>query len=104
MEALPRDNQIIKLSSLLAPAPNFYHWRSHGGAEVDLIIEYNGRFFPVEIKANSRPRKSDARGIGAFRDTYSAYDVMPGLVLAPSEDVFALTDNDFCIPWDVAYK
>ena len=27
-----------------------YHWRTYGGAEVDIIIEYDGRFYPIEVK------------------------------------------------------
>jgi len=33
--------------------PELYYWRSKTGTEVDLIIDRNGRLYPIEIKATS---------------------------------------------------
>lgn len=33
--------------------PELYYWRSRTGMEVDLIVDRNGRLYPVEIKATS---------------------------------------------------
>jgi predicted AAA+ superfamily ATPase len=33
--------------------PEMYYWRSKAGMEVDLIIDRNGRLYPIEIKATS---------------------------------------------------
>ncbi|KKT72624.1 MAG: hypothetical protein UW70_C0105G0007, partial [Candidatus Peregrinibacteria bacterium GW2011_GWA2_44_7] len=52
--------EIRKLASLLATKPNFYHWRASSGAEVDLILERDGKFFPIEIKATHQPKVSAA--------------------------------------------
>lgn len=32
-------------------SPNFYFWRDNAGHEIDLLIEYGGKLYPVEIKA-----------------------------------------------------
>jgi len=32
-----------------------FYWRTHGGAEVDLVLETRGRRIPVEIKLRSDP-------------------------------------------------
>ncbi len=32
-------NEIRKQASFLPSFPNIYHWRSHGGAECDLLLE-----------------------------------------------------------------
>ena len=47
-------------------ATNCYHWRSHSGAEVDLILERDGALFPIEIKCKSKPNKADASSIRKF--------------------------------------
>jgi len=46
---------VRKQCATLSPRPTLWHWRSHGGAEVDLVLERDGRLFPVEIKSVSHP-------------------------------------------------
>ncbi|HLB42845.1 MAG TPA: DUF4143 domain-containing protein, partial [Gammaproteobacteria bacterium] len=43
--------ELRKQANLMATSPQFYHWRLHSGAEVDLILERDGKFYPIEIKA-----------------------------------------------------
>ena len=40
--------ELKKQTAALSPSPNFYHWRAYSGAEVDLLLETNGFFFPIE--------------------------------------------------------
>lgn len=93
-------NEIRKQCRLLSTPPNLYHWRSHGGAEVDILLEWNGKFFPVEIKGKSHPSKHDARGIEAFKKTYSKLNIHSGLIVAPSESSYQVADDIFVMPWD----
>jgi hypothetical protein len=78
-------SELRKQCSWMSPRPNFYHWRSHGGAEVDLLCEYSGALFPVEIKATTNPARRDTTGLSAFRKTYPAARMEQGLVIAPVE-------------------
>lgn len=93
--------EIRKQMSLLSPAPRLHHWRSAGGAEVDLLLERDGRFFPVEIKGKSRVARADTRGIQAFRAAYPHLSVAPGLVIALCERVERLNDTDVSLPWNL---
>lgn len=92
--------EIRKLASALSTPPSLYHWRSHGGAEVDLIMERDGRFYPIEIKLTTQPKRRDSQGITSFRETYPQLDVAPGLIICPTERVGRLNDTDFALPWD----
>lgn len=92
---------LIRQAQLLSPTPNIYHWRTHGGAEVDLIFEIDNTFYPIEIKCKFRPQKSDARGILAFRETYPHLSIAPGLIIAPCDAVYPLTEYCFCVPYDL---
>jgi predicted AAA+ superfamily ATPase len=83
----------------MAAPPHFYHWRSHGGAEVDVILERDGWLYPVEIKIKSNPTRNDARGIGAFRKTYPDRKIAPGLILAPCTRLHQLDDHTWVLPW-----
>jgi len=92
--------EIRKLAATLSTPPSFYHWSSHGGGEVDLLMERDGRFYPVEIKLSTKPNRGDTGGIAAFRKTYPRLDITPGLVICPTERLGRLNDTDFALPWD----
>jgi predicted AAA+ superfamily ATPase len=93
--------ELRKQCGLLSPTPNFYHWRSYSGAEVDIILEYNGRLHPIEVKAKTNPSRRDTMGIGAFRKRYPQLDIAAGLVIAPCEKLTQLSENDYAVPWDL---
>ena len=92
----------LRKQLLLVPAPpQMYHWRLHSGAKVDLILERDGMFFPIEIKAKTQPTARDASGITAFRKHYPRLRIERGLILAPAETVYPVTERDSVIPWDL---
>ncbi|MBM3198110.1 MAG: ATP-binding protein [Chlamydiae bacterium] len=82
-----------------AGSANAYHWRSHGGAEVDLLLERNGCFFPIEIKSKSRPGKADISGIKAFRETYPSLQIAPGIVFHAGEENYPIDIQTFAVSW-----
>lgn len=95
-------NYICQQFATLSIAPNTYHWRTAGGAEVDLILEKNGKLYPIEIKCKSHLRKSDLSGLKAFRETYEKNtDIMPGLVIYAGKEPFKLDHNTTAIPWNL---
>ncbi len=93
--------ELRKLASLLPTKPNCYHWRVSSGAEVDIILERDGKFFPIEIKASHQPKIADARGVEAFRKNYPHLNIQAGLVIAPSSEFLPLTDHVYSLPWDL---
>jgi len=93
--------ELRKQLALLAPSPRLHHWRSAGGAEVDLLLERDGRFYPIEIKGRTRVSSADARGIRAFREAYPELPVAQGLVIALCEAPLRLTPFALALPWDL---
>ena len=93
--------EIRKQGSAMPTPPQMYHWRTNGGAEVDLLLERDGRFYPIEIKLGSVPSRRDTTGIGAFRKTYPRLRIEPGLVIAPTMEVLQVSEQDWAIPWDL---
>lgn len=91
-----------KQAAVLATPPVFHHWRAHSGAEVDLLLEYDGVFHAFEFKAKSTPARRDAAGIAAFRETYPRLRHGPALVVAPCEAPYALAEGVWAWPWDAA--
>jgi predicted AAA+ superfamily ATPase len=93
-------SELRKQANLITTPPQFHHWRLHSGAEVDLILERDGKFYPIEIKAKSKITTADARNINTFRNLYPHLNIQKGLIIAPSDTRYAVTENDWVIPWD----
>ncbi len=94
--------ELRRLIALMPAKPALHHWRTHAGAEVDLILERDGVLYPIEIKATARPQSKDLRGVQQFRATYPRERIARGLVLAPTPSVVRLSETDVALPWDLA--
>ncbi len=94
--------EVMKLLQASAARPQMLHWRSHGGAEVDLLLERDARYVPIEVKSAARVSGADARGIWAFRETYPRLRHGPGVIVAAVEEVSELRDNVVVVPYDLA--
>lgn len=90
------------MADALPIAPQFYHWRTNGGAEVDLIMEIDGMFYPIEIKCKTTITKHDARGIHAFRETFPQLRIQPGLIIYAGTECYPVTENVMAFPWYVS--
>lgn len=91
---------ILKQIPLLDERVAVYHWRAHSGAEIDLLLEVNNRYFPIEIKHKSNPTAKDARGIQAFKDAYPHLQIEMGLILAPVKTMYPVTPHCYAMPFD----
>jgi predicted AAA+ superfamily ATPase len=91
--------EIIKIIQQWDVPPNLYHFRSHSGAEVDLILERDGMLFPIEIKSKSNPQKKDIRGFKAFKDCFPNEKIHKGLVICAVPDIQKLSSDAVAIPW-----
>lgn len=80
--------------------PVLHHYRQHSGAEVDLVLEKDGRLFPIEVKASSSVRPMDARSIQTLRECMGEA-VQPGLLLYGGREVLKVTDHCVAAPFDL---
>lgn len=98
-------NEIKRQMVGLTSQPNVYHWRTTGGAEVDMILEIDGKYYPVEAKFSSTLSKSDTSGIRAFNETYKGkIDIMTGLVIYAGRECYRLRDNVIAVPWNLVLE
>ncbi len=96
--------EIKKQAELLSSPAKMYHWRAYSGAEVDLIIERDNMFYPIEVKAASNPARRDTTGISAFRKAFPHLKIQKGLVIAPVESNRQISDDDYTLSWDFILK
>ena len=93
--------EIRKQASTLAVRPALYHWRTAGGAEVDLILERDGLLHPFEFKLTTKPDKHDASGLRAFKATYPERSTGPGALVCAVTRPRWVTDEVLAIPWNL---
>lgn len=94
-------NMIKGFCGSLSLMPHFYHWRTLAGAEVDIIVELDGRFYPIEVKSATNVSKNDIRGIEAFRATYPHLNIAKGVVLYAGDECYRVTEDVVAVPWDL---
>ena len=97
-------NELSSLATLLPMPPQLYHWRTSGGAEVDLVMELDGRLFPIEMKCKTNLTRHDTRGLRAFRDTYGKDKVSPAIIVYAGHECFRLNETTTAIPWQAVLR
>ncbi|MFZ2658340.1 MAG: ATP-binding protein [Victivallales bacterium] len=93
-------NSVFRQAASLGFSPMLYHWRTNGGAEVDLVIEANGKLYPVEVKCKTNLKAHDTSGIKAFFESYRNMNVEKGLIIYAGDMCYRLEENIIAIPWN----
>jgi predicted AAA+ superfamily ATPase len=89
--------ELLAQSSLLDTSPRFLFYRTHAGAEVDILLEVRSRLIPIEIKHTSRIDPYDLRGLSSFLETLEARAPF-GLVLCRTDQPVRLTEKIVALP------
>jgi predicted AAA+ superfamily ATPase len=95
-------NMLKGFCGALPMMPNFYHWRTLAGAEVDIIVELDGRFYPIEVKSTTNVRSADIRSLQAFRETYPHLPIATGIVIYAGSECYQVSPGIVAVPWDLA--
>ena len=73
-----------------------YYWRTHDGAEVDLVIECQGQVIPFEIKASENISSRDTTGLMSFLDDNTI--ARKGYIIYPGRDIIQVNSKIAAIP------
>ena len=91
--------EIIKSYHHNGKFPSLYYYRDNMQTEIDLLIEQNGKFYPIEIKKTSNPNKS---GVATFDKFASIDPVEYGTLICLTDNIRPLTDKANAISiWDI---
>ncbi|MEO7521908.1 MAG: ATP-binding protein [Gemmatimonas sp.] len=74
------------------------YWRTASGEEVDFVIEAKGKVLPIEVKATTRPRLSDAANLRSFRAEYGR-KARTALLLHAGNTLEWLAPDVLAAPW-----
>lgn len=78
--------------------PSIHYWRTSGGEEVDIIVEWKGRLLAVEVKATTHPGYKDARHLRTFMAEYGD-DVVGAILMHAGEDTAWISERVLSVPW-----
>ena len=91
--------EVVKRINAWHAGPNLYHYRAYSGAEVDLLLEYNGKVYPLEIKITTHPTKKDSKGITSFKETFPSENIGTAIVACNTPTPYKLADDVWAVPW-----
>ena len=91
--------EITKLVSIFEPRARFYYFRTHAGAEVDLVIEFGERLLPIEIKASSSVPLKKISGLKQFLKDFPNKAPF-GLVVYKGTEILPVDSNILLVPWN----
>jgi hypothetical protein len=92
-------SELLKLCSAFSFDAQLFHFRSAGGVEVDVVIEYGGRYIPIEIKYSAATQRAWGTGIARFNDTFRKIaDIGPGYVISLHPELFFLNRETLNVP------
>lgn len=90
--------EIKVLLSAHVPLAKLYYWRTSGGAEVDLVIEHDGRLIPLEVKWSEQVSKKDLRALESFFNDMGT-DAPWGAVFYRGIQLLKLSKKLFLVPY-----
>ncbi|WPL17192.1 hypothetical protein Thiowin_02188 [Thiorhodovibrio winogradskyi] len=93
--------EMLKQAATLPARPACFHWRSAGGAEVDLILEHDDWLYPFAFKLTAAPTRRMASGINAFRRAYPRATIATGALLCAVEEPRWIAENVMALPWNL---
>ena len=88
--------EIVRGLNALGTSYDYYHYRTGGGAEVDLILEGEFGLLPIEIKYGQKVGLRELRGI---RDFIREHNCRYGLVINNDERISLYEENLLGIPF-----
>lgn len=78
------------------PKKRLYYYRDLNGKEIDLLIIYDNKVYPVEIKKSSNPKKDAIKNFDVVKDFN--YEIGNGIVLCTMENIIAINENNYFLP------
>lgn len=82
--------ETLKCAYSIGRLPELYYYRTHKGLEVDLLIAFNGKFVPFEIKMNANPKIAMAENIEKLRKISNDINHKSGGIICLSNETYKI--------------
>jgi len=88
--------ELIAAAADRAVRPEAWFWRTHAGAEVDLLLVHGRRILPVEVKLGAAV---GARDVAGLRSCMSDLDLRRAIVVYAGEERRTMGGGITLVPW-----
>ena len=88
--------ELWALTSERVVRPELFFWRTHAGAEVDLLIRDGRRVVPIEIKLGAAV---DRHGVAGLRHCMSDLGLREGFVISSAREPRSIGAQIQVVPW-----
>jgi len=88
--------ELAALASERVVRPELFFWRTHAGAEVDLLIRAGRRVVPIEIKLGGTV---DRHGVAGLRQCMSDLGLREGFVISSAREPRSIGAQIHVVPW-----
>lgn len=78
------------------PKTRLYYYRDNNQKEIDLLIFYDNKVYPVEIKKSANPGKVAVKNFDVVEKF--GVEVGNGIVLCMTENILAIDDKNYFVP------
>jgi len=89
-------SEILKSYWHNGESPSIYFYRDKDKREVDIILEENGKLYPLEVKQRTNPNVDDTKNFSALSQFKK--EIAPGGVLCLAPTYLPLGGKDYVIP------
>jgi len=98
-------NTIISMLHALGDRATIFYWRTRNEAEVDVVLEYNGALYPIEIKMKVALASKDCSGLRSFRESYSGQmTVKTALIIYVGTECYWFDRDTIALPWNAVCR
>jgi predicted AAA+ superfamily ATPase len=92
-------SEAVKAFAAAGRAPDLYHWRSHDGLEVDLVIGLAGRLVPIEVKLTGTPVARHGEPLRRFRELAGSDAAEEALLVCRARTPREMPGGILALPW-----
>ena len=78
------------------PRTRLYYYRDTNQKEIDLLVFYDNKVYPVEIKKSANPGKTAIKNFDVV--TKFGTEIGNGTILCMMENIIAIDDNNYYVP------
>lgn len=75
-----------------------YYYRDNNGSEIDLIIDNNGKLYPIEIKKSKNPNRDSIKNFNVLQNIDKK--IGNGIILCMIDEIFPIDKNNYLVPID----
>lgn len=90
--------ELIRLIRIFQQRFSVKYWRDPNGPEIDVVIEMNEKYIPIEVKWTDSPKLQDAKHLQIFLAEYP--QATKGFIVCRTPHPMKISENIYGLPWD----